>query len=256
MIAARQIAFGKAAGARGLSAKDYIQDGLVAMWDGIENGGFGVHNEGPTTEFPWIDCITGQSFSSGEVILCNDGIAASDTYSINSIRFPDELVGAEEATVEYVVSFANGVSNASFIRGDDISRIYYPQLTMVSANIVDGIALRAGAYNSAVALSGVGAGVSNERLRVYSFFTMSKKNMLNEFGAGVGGGLVKKSTNKSSYIFPFPTSTWRFGDYGAIDTSNNLLPSRVLAVRGSNRALTAEEIAYNYNIDKQRFGLP
>jgi hypothetical protein len=44
MIASKQIAFGKAAGAKGLSAKDYIQDGLVAMWDGIENAGWGEHD--------------------------------------------------------------------------------------------------------------------------------------------------------------------------------------------------------------------
>lgn len=35
MIAAHQIAFGGSS--KGLSAKSYIQDGLVAMWDGIES---------------------------------------------------------------------------------------------------------------------------------------------------------------------------------------------------------------------------
>ena len=25
------------------TARDYVQDGLVAMWDGIENAGWGVH---------------------------------------------------------------------------------------------------------------------------------------------------------------------------------------------------------------------
>lgn len=43
MIAARQIAFGKAAG-KGLSAKDYIQDGLIRMLDSIETTGFGEMN--------------------------------------------------------------------------------------------------------------------------------------------------------------------------------------------------------------------
>ena len=26
------------------TARDYVQDGLVAMWDGIENAGWGVHD--------------------------------------------------------------------------------------------------------------------------------------------------------------------------------------------------------------------
>ena len=36
----------------GLSAKSYIQDGLVAMWDGIENAGWGVHDPNATV---WKD---------------------------------------------------------------------------------------------------------------------------------------------------------------------------------------------------------
>ena len=28
----------------GYTAKDYAQNGLLAMWDGIENAGWGVHD--------------------------------------------------------------------------------------------------------------------------------------------------------------------------------------------------------------------
>ena len=38
-----------------LSAKSYVQDGLVAMWDGIENAGWGTHDANATT---WVD-LTG-----------------------------------------------------------------------------------------------------------------------------------------------------------------------------------------------------
>lgn len=34
------------------TAADYIQDGLVALWDGIENSGFGIHLDSATT---WVD---------------------------------------------------------------------------------------------------------------------------------------------------------------------------------------------------------
>jgi hypothetical protein len=36
------------------SAKSYIQDGLIAMWDGIENVGYGVHDENATV---WKDLV-------------------------------------------------------------------------------------------------------------------------------------------------------------------------------------------------------
>lgn len=41
----------------GISAKSYIQDGLVAMWDGIENAGWGMHNPNATV---WKD-LTGNN---------------------------------------------------------------------------------------------------------------------------------------------------------------------------------------------------
>ena len=34
---------------QGKTARDYVQDGLVAMWDGIENAGYGIHDTNATT---------------------------------------------------------------------------------------------------------------------------------------------------------------------------------------------------------------
>ena len=38
------------------SAKDYVQDGLVCMWDAIENVGWGVHDY---TATHWVELISG-----------------------------------------------------------------------------------------------------------------------------------------------------------------------------------------------------
>lgn len=37
-----------------ISARSYVNDGLIAMWDGIENAGWGVHDAAPTA---WTDLI-------------------------------------------------------------------------------------------------------------------------------------------------------------------------------------------------------
>lgn len=37
-----------------LTAKSYVQNGLLAMWDGIENAGFGVHDPDATY---WVDLV-------------------------------------------------------------------------------------------------------------------------------------------------------------------------------------------------------
>ena len=50
MIGARTAAWAKS----GPTAKDYVQDGLIAMWDGIENAGWGVHDPNATV---WKDLV-------------------------------------------------------------------------------------------------------------------------------------------------------------------------------------------------------
>ena len=39
-----------------VTARSYVQDGLVAMWDGIENAGWGVHDNNATN---WVDLVNG-----------------------------------------------------------------------------------------------------------------------------------------------------------------------------------------------------
>ena len=47
-LATRTAAWAKS----GYTAKDYVQDGLIGMWDGIENAGWGVHDPNATA---WKD---------------------------------------------------------------------------------------------------------------------------------------------------------------------------------------------------------
>ena len=49
MVAARQSI---AAGRKAYTARSYVQDGLIAMWNGIENAGWGVHDPNATK---WVD---------------------------------------------------------------------------------------------------------------------------------------------------------------------------------------------------------
>ncbi len=45
-----------AASAKPVTARSYVQDGLVAMWDGIENAGWGLHDNNATN---WVDLVGG-----------------------------------------------------------------------------------------------------------------------------------------------------------------------------------------------------
>ena len=54
------------------TAKLYIQDGLVALWDGIENAGWGIHNPDAMMwknllgdeglDFPLIGMVVGENY--------------------------------------------------------------------------------------------------------------------------------------------------------------------------------------------------
>ena len=55
MLGARTGAWAKSGGGVP-TARDYVQDGLVAMWDGVENAGWGVHDPSAMT---WKDLAGG-----------------------------------------------------------------------------------------------------------------------------------------------------------------------------------------------------
>ena len=61
----------------GLTARDYVQDGLVAMWDGIENAGWGEHDATATT---WKDLVGNMDCSTSSGI-------ATPVFNANSISF-------------------------------------------------------------------------------------------------------------------------------------------------------------------------
>ena len=80
MLGARTGAWAKSGG--GLpTAKDYVQNGLVAMWDGIENAGWGVHNPNATVWKDLVgDCdftLSGVSFDADRAIFNGYGYGTS-----------------------------------------------------------------------------------------------------------------------------------------------------------------------------------
>ena len=50
------------------STSNYVQDGLVACWDGIENAGKGVHDSEATV---WTDIVGGKKFALTTVAKIN-----------------------------------------------------------------------------------------------------------------------------------------------------------------------------------------
>ena len=73
----------------GKSTSDYVQDGLVAQWDGVENAGVGLHEDSPSA---WVDIVGGLEIAIPEWVTVetnafySESSTATRTYpSISSI---------------------------------------------------------------------------------------------------------------------------------------------------------------------------
>jgi hypothetical protein len=94
MIAARQIAFGKAAGAKWVNP--YITDGLIAMWDGEWNAGGGEHDAalGTCQNLVGNGVLVGTVFDNSFFVASTLPIIDIDTSSNMTIEwcYPDSGV--------------------------------------------------------------------------------------------------------------------------------------------------------------------
>ena len=87
------------------TAKDYIQDGLVAIWDGIENVGYGLHDDDATI---WKDCINGRIWKGISTIYNGNSYISKGGNSTDTTFVYQDLIGTERA--REVVFKANSLS--------------------------------------------------------------------------------------------------------------------------------------------------
>ena len=129
----------------GYTAKDYVQDGLIAMWDGIENAGWGVHDPNATV---WKDLIgSGYDFQipSAGVEIKKDCIRKSIGASLSTL-LPE--TSRQEFSVEIVTNIISCSSGAGiiwaanpswiggflFYRSAGHFRFYYPWKIIINLN--------------------------------------------------------------------------------------------------------------------------
>ena len=84
-------------------AAAYIQNGLVACWDGVENAGVGVHDASATV---WKDLVAGREFSLYDVTVGENRMTfagAKTSYgSLNAADTEAVFLPATNGTVEVV----------------------------------------------------------------------------------------------------------------------------------------------------------
>lgn len=217
-------------GGEKLSAKSYVQDGLIAMWDGIENAGWGVHDDAATT---WVDLIDGRILTLTEgITIDSDAIGFSlkeSAYSSDSMGLTTSNVIHGEICIDMPRPTVNNLY-AQFASSN--SRIF--------ANSYD----FRGGISLATVVAGHGAWPSGKH-------TMSAHWPSNTLH--IDSIQRDAVSTLDSWVVGFESTI--IGDV-IRDGRNRGFKGSIHSIRIYNRQLTAAEIAANYAVDKERFGLP
>lgn len=220
------------------TARNYVQDGLVAMWDGIENAGWGVHDNSATT---WKDLIGGHVLN-----VDNGGSWADDCLVCDGTRrgaYGNNLTGGAPLVVEAVVQATTASSwrilwhQGEWRDGLRLTRclVFYNPTQLWLA--------------SAYGYTDVSTTIAN-KTTIHIDYASSGISHLS-----INGSDAAFSTGATSWYNTDGGNVFAFG--GASSTSANYaLACKIYSFRLYSRALTADEIAHNYAVDKERFNLP
>ena len=220
------------------TAANYVQNGLVACWDGAENAvdgnGDPCHNPEATT---WRDLVGGYEFELSNVTIedaCVSFKGASNSYGLLAAEDAAKAFPANgnDKTIEIILSME---STGNFIP------FYGPTAANVAFGPYGGRIIIVGGNNSSGATysSVPTAGSTNAFSTVYK----TGPQALYQNGAvATAGGNDRWS---------------RVQDYAKLNASENSYPGefkgKIFALRVYNRALTAQEVAYNNLIDQARY---
>ena len=229
------------AGKRTPTARDYVQSGLVAMWDGIENAGWGTHDANATT---WKDLI-----GSANMTLANNGA----TYS----WLDDALqVSQETSTSQINVGVASNAALNALLNaagGFTVEVVAQKKSNFVSSpdRWIDSTTSHPFMIQSDRTNARVGCYTGNN-VNVLNATTDTTKVFCVALTQNRSGGKVGYLNGRS---FASNTSAYAVS-FNSIVIHNRGGEKLRYCIRLYNRVLTADEIAANYAIDKARFGLP
>ena len=231
MLGARTAAWAKS----GYTAKDYVQDGLIAMWDGIENDGWGEHSSDMILNNllgggAHIDFV---NTSRGDRSILFDG-RDEQIGMLNEYNYLDSQV----LTIEFCVSL-DSTKNQCFIQLSGSNN----RMTLI-----------AGVYNTSKELF-TGPSFSP----IYNISGLKIGTVSIQYGAG--SFQSTKSYNNGvelSHVRDegFTTSNGLHSVGNRQNNTSYAMSGEFFSMRWYSRYLTDAEITANYAVDKARFGLP
>ena len=218
------------AGKRTPTAKDYVQSGLVAMWDGIENAGWGTHDASTGRV---VDLMGGEPF-----VLDGNGSITDKSLAFNGKSATCNRTISTFGTVECAFKLTSGrivFYGCTKYQTSDTSNDFFGIYTSGSGGMFEMCMPNNDifAYNPAYRLGNhatiVRSGEDAYKDGLITTAKISKNTWGNQAVINIGGRVSTTSYDGAGELY---------------------------AIRVYSRTLTASEIAANYAIDKARFGLP
>ena len=225
MLGARTGAWAKSGGGVP-TARDYVQDGLVAMWDGIENAGWGTHDASETV---WKDLIGQYDFTLQGAVFDDNSLASIAKGNVATAASYPVIGTYSPKTIEILVKRTGGdhciAKFGLWQLWRESSGTYYVDPSTSNSAVTNNMAT-----------------VDENKANTFSFALADAQTMATYCnGAIQSGGKIDYWSNEMWQIF---------------GRNSNYSTGNAYCVRYYFRALTAEEIAANYAIDKARFNLP
>ena len=222
----------------------YVQNGLIACWDGIENAGVGVHNPSATV---WKDLVAGREFALTNVTVDDDRMTFAGPAGVTTPATSYGTLSAADTTA----TFGNAVNGTM--------EIVYASRNKTASSII----LQAGRLGLSFGIWLTGG--SSYILPYSSASNVSKPSFVFESGTATNAVSVRYSSGYSESAFANGSSLGVYqdnhfgttGDETIIGTraakNNCHFDGSIYCIRLYDRKLTDAEIVANHNVDVVRF---
>ena len=217
------------------SASLYVQDGLVACWDGIENGGANTHNPSATV---WKDLVGGYEFTLNNVTIDADRMTFAGTTSsygtLSAANTTSTFVAAKNGTMEIVY-----VCRSTSLQ------------VLLQSTAESGLAF--GLYNASSIITHTASSADNMPLIQFSSTTTTNSVSV-RFTSGAPVSAIANGESKSlsgGNYWGAPDALLTF--IGKRASNASAFSGSLYCIRLYSRQLTDAEIAANHAIDVKRF---
>ena len=244
------------------TAADYVQEGLIAHWDGIENAGYGIHDPLATT---WVD-LSG-NFPS--VI----GVGECRWTGLSLLNDSDTPFSYEGRIREFTYKWLhdNGIfgdieSYKSTFIGEYMNEMVYAIPSDITGGYCGFKFYKSNAgfdysigypWNSKRVIFGPANNYANQSAGGYHGYILNDNPNPVSYSGSASASQLSASNLYANFNFVYQSTSRSFTQ---IDDRYNsglfIVPhGEVFCIRIYNRVLTDEERMKNYLIDKARFGL-